>query len=56
MNFGVTLGNGERILEEGECKELRIEVQGITLNKDFLVLKLGNSDIIVGLQWLEKLG
>ncbi|CAO2825926.1 unnamed protein product [Amaranthus hypochondriacus] len=49
LKFGVTLGNGERIQGEGECKQLLIEVQGITICEDYLVLELGNSDIILGL-------
>ena len=54
VNFGVTLGNGERIQGEGECKGVLIEVHGILLDEDVLVLELRNLDI--GLQWLEKLG
>lgn len=56
VKFGVTLGNGERVHGEGECKQLRVEVQGLTILEDFLVLELGGADIILGLQWLEKLG
>lgn len=56
VKFGVTVGNGERIQGEGECKALCVEVQGMIILEDFLILELGNSGVILGLQWLEKLG
>ena len=56
IKFGVTLGNGERIQGERECKALCVEVPGLTIMEDFLILELGNSDVIIGLQWLEKSG
>ena len=52
----VILGNGERIQGEVECGQICIEVQGLTICEDFLILELGGSDVILGLQWLEKLG
>lgn len=33
-----------------------LHLQGVTIIKDYLPLQLGNSDIILGVQWLEKLG
>ena len=54
--FGVSLGNGEAVQGAGECKGVILVVQGITICEDFLPLNLGNSDIILGIQWLEKLG
>lgn len=55
-SFGVALGIGEAGHAQGECKGVVIEVQGITVVEDFLPLKLGNSDLIFIIQWLEKLG
>lgn len=54
--FGVTLGNGGTIWGRGECKEVHLTLQGTQMVEDFLILELGNIDIILGLQWLEKLG
>ena len=56
LKFGVTLDNGDKILGEGKCKQPEIRVQGVVIIEDFLILELGNTDIIMGLQWLEKLG
>lgn len=55
--FGVSLGNGEAIRGEGICKEVRLHLDGgVEVVEDFLPLKLGSSDVILGIQWLEKLG
>lgn len=55
--FGVSLGNGEAIRGTGICKavELRLNDEAVVID-DFLLLELGNSDVILGIQWLEKLG
>ncbi|KAL2894117.1 Retrotransposon-derived protein PEG10 [Bienertia sinuspersici] len=54
--FGVTLGNDETVQGEGECKSVTLQLQGATVVEDFFPLPLGNSDMILGIQWLEKLG
>ncbi|XP_063950432.1 uncharacterized protein LOC135152943 [Daucus carota subsp. sativus] len=56
-SFGVSLGNGEAIKGDGVCKDVRLQLDGgIELLEDFLPLELGSSDVILGIQWLEKLG
>ena len=55
-HFGVSLGTGETVQSTGECKSVVLQLQGITIIEDFLPIALGNSDLILGLQWLEKLG
>lgn len=54
--FGVSLGNGETVEGEGVCRAVVVQLPTITVIKDFLPLTLGNSDLILGVQWLEKLG
>lgn len=54
--FGVSLGTGESVMGTGIRKSVVLEMQGIVIVENFLPLALGNSDIILGIQWLEKLG
>lgn len=54
--FGVLLGNGETVGGVGECKGVVVQLPTIIVVEDFLPLALGNSDVILGVQWLETLG
>nr|KAJ0228165.1 hypothetical protein LSAT_V11C100046520 [Lactuca sativa] len=54
--FGVSLGTGESVTGRGNCQGVLIHIQGLDIREDFLPLTLGNSDVILGIQWLEKLG
>lgn len=54
--FGMSLGNEETVQGEGEYRAVHLELQGITIVEGFLPISLVNSDIILGIQWLEKLG
>lgn len=56
QSFGVSLGTGETVQSRGECKSVVLQLQGLTIVENFLPIVLGNSDLILGLQWLEKLG
>lgn len=55
--FGVSLGNGEAIRGTGICRDVKLRFNDeVMVTEDFLPLELGNSDVILGVQWLEKLG
>lgn len=54
--YGVSLGTGDSVMGIGLCKSVVLELQGIVIIENFLPLELGNSDVILGIQWLEKLG
>lgn len=56
QSFDVSLGTGEAVQGEGECKAVILHLAGITIIESYLPLQLGNSDVILGVQWLEKLG
>lgn len=55
-SFGVSLGTGDDVQGEGECKSVVLHLQGVKVIEDYLPLQLGNSEVIPGVQWLEKLG
>lgn len=53
--FEVSLGTGQEVRGTGECLAVPLMVQGVLIVENFLPLPLGNSDVIMGIQWLEKL-
>lgn len=55
-SFGVSLGTGDAVHGEGECIGVRLQLQGVEIVENYLPLTLGNSDLILGIEWLEKLG
>lgn len=55
-DFGVLLGNGEAVKGNGECRNVLLQLGYLDIIEDFLPFRLGNSDIILRVQWLEKLG
>ena len=50
------MGTEDKVCDQGMCKEVALQLQGIDNYDDFLPLGLGRSDIILGIQWLETLG
>ncbi|XP_068638603.1 uncharacterized protein [Aristolochia californica] len=54
--YGVQLGIGATLPREEICKGVQLTLQGIEIMEDFLPLELGNTDVILGVQWLETLG
>lgn len=55
QDFGVSLGTGDSVVGTGICRSVVLEVQGVVIVENFLPLDLGNSDLILGIQWLEKI-
>ncbi|XP_044479999.1 uncharacterized protein LOC123206809 [Mangifera indica] len=54
-NFGVTVGDGYQLKGTGICKNIKLKMQGIEVIQDFLPIKLGNIDVILGIEWLSRL-
>lgn len=54
--FGMSLGTKEVGQGEGKCKQVSLQLQHIEVLHDYLPLSLANSDLFLGIQWLEKLG
>ena len=55
-NFRVNMGTCLSIKGEGLCKDVVLQLQNIEVRADFLLLKLGNDDVIFEMEWLEMLG
>ncbi|KAF7821313.1 Retrotransposable element Tf2 [Senna tora] len=52
----VTLGDGYSVQQEGKCRGVEIELQGLQVQENFYLFKLGDVDMILGMEWLESLG
>ena len=55
-SYGITLGSRDSVAGEGICRGVRLQLQGIDIVVDFFPLKLGSSDVILRVLWLESLG
>ncbi|GJZ47933.1 putative mitochondrial protein [Tanacetum coccineum] len=53
---GVVLGNGKSETSVGLCRGLKLELLGLVVIDDFYPLKLGSTDVILGMKWLRQLG
>ena len=57
QSVGVMItGSGRPVRRGGICRNVTLAMQGYTITSDFLQLELNNVDIILGIQWLERLG
>lgn len=54
--FSVSLGTGGTVSGQGECRDMVLNLRVFELVDNFFPLDLGNSNVILGVQWLEKLG
>ncbi|KAA0039020.1 ty3-gypsy retrotransposon protein [Cucumis melo var. makuwa] len=54
-HYGVILGLGIAIQRKGVCEALEVQLKDWTVREDFLPLKLGGVDIMLGIQWLYSL-
>ena len=52
----VMVASGEFINCKGCCPKQRLMVEGLEIEPDLYVVPLGDSDIILGVQWLQPLG
>ncbi|CAA7022296.1 unnamed protein product [Microthlaspi erraticum] len=54
--FEILLGTGITVNGSGVCKDVSLELQNHEFTADFFVLELGNTEIILEVQWLRTLG
>lgn len=56
LGVSVTVSNGEQIAAQGICKDVQWETNSWKQLTDFLVLPLMGCDLVLGVDWLQKLG
>lgn len=54
--YGVIIGSGLTVKGKDVCKQIPLKLQSMLEVEDFLPLELGSSNVILGIQWLQKLG
>ncbi|GJS40578.1 ty3-gypsy retrotransposon protein [Tanacetum coccineum] len=54
--FKVYIGSGETLLCENMCTQVAIDIQGLRMEVDLYVLPMKGPDLVLGIQWLQKLG
>ncbi|XP_042758298.1 uncharacterized protein LOC122198198 [Lactuca sativa] len=54
--YGIRMGTGDCEKGTGVCKGVLLHLKELDIKEDFLPLRLGSSDVILGMQWLETLG
>ena len=55
-NWEVLLGTGLSVHSSGVCQNVQVFLPTMSFQADFVVLDLGNVDVILGVQWLRTLG
>ena len=54
--FGVTIGDGTALEGKGVCKRVEVKLPELKIVADFLAIKLGRIDVVLGMQWLCTTG
>ncbi|GJR90372.1 ty3-gypsy retrotransposon protein [Tanacetum coccineum] len=54
--FKVYIGSGESLLCENMCSQVTLSMQGRIMEVDLYVLPMKGPDVVLGIQWLQKLG
>ncbi|KAI9185350.1 hypothetical protein LWI28_006389 [Acer negundo] len=52
----VMIANREKLECAGRCRSLTLTIQGHTVMVDYFVLPVAGRQVVLGVQWLEKLG
>ncbi|MCI16743.1 enzymatic polyprotein, partial [Trifolium medium] len=52
----IKLGDGHKVMSQGVCEEIKIQLGSIEITVDAMVLELGGLDVVLGVAWLSTLG
>ncbi|KAH9738515.1 hypothetical protein KPL71_018818 [Citrus sinensis] len=55
-NFRVYIGNGDFLVCKQFCPQVNLTMQGTTFMVDLFILPIEGTDVVLGIQWLQKLG
>ena len=48
--------DNKKIENVGKCHKVKLQMQEYNLESDFFGVPLGGVDVVLGIQWLQKLG
>ncbi|KAE8675396.1 C2H2 and C2HC zinc fingers superfamily protein, putative isoform 1 [Hibiscus syriacus] len=51
--LAITVANGQQLFSSARCNKVKWEMQGHTFSHDFRLLKLGGSDMVLGVDWMK---
>ncbi|KAL7116648.1 hypothetical protein ACP275_03G017300 [Erythranthe tilingii] len=54
-SFGVKIGNGDVIKCDQICRDISVQLPGLTIIQDFYPFALGGADLVLGIKWLASL-
>lgn len=54
--FQVVIGNGKKLLCQGQCKDVFIDMHGFQFQATFYVLAIQGEDLVLRVQWFQELG
>ena len=52
----IEVGNGEKVKNQGVCKNLEFQIQGVQFHEHFFLMDLGGTEMVLGMDWLASLG
>lgn len=54
--FDIFIGSGKFLVCREVCRQVTVILKNVVLTEDLFVLGMGGANVVLGIQWLEKLG